>query len=105
MIKLPKANFTARLKLIGCCMANKGYNLGVSLSLGRSCIEDVKLFEYYSILLEILKCYNMDDALTTDEQDEINCLTYEEVMNIFNKFSDYCSQCFPKEFETITYCS
>ena len=97
IVKLPKANFDLRLQHIGCCMADKAESVRIGLTIGIVCKEDVRLFKYYSILLDMLKCYTVDDTLDCDAQDLINCLTTTEVDIIFARFADYCSHCYPLE--------
>ena len=97
VVKLPKDNFELRLQHIGCCLADKAEALRVQLSLGFSCSESTILFQYYSVMYELLKDYTVDDNLTCEEQKLINCLTEKELENIFAHFSDYCTHCYPLE--------
>ena len=97
VVKLPKANFDLRMQHIGCCLADKAEFLRVQLTLGFTCSESTILFEYYSVLYELLKDYTVDDTLTCSGQDLINCLTTDEIDIIFSKFANYCSHCYPLE--------
>lgn len=97
VVKLPKANFELRLQHIGCCLADKAEALRKQLTLGFACSESTILFEYYSVLYELLKDYTVDDAIDCDAQDLINCLTTDELDTIFAKFADYCNHCYPLE--------
>jgi len=95
MIKLPKQNFDVRLQLIGCCLAEKATVIRNKQRFGTACVEEIKLFEYFIILLEVLKCYTVDDTLTTAEQDDINIFDTCVLDDVFEKFAEYCDICFP----------
>lgn len=78
-------------------MANKAEEIRIQNGLGMTCSSDLRKFKYYTILLNMLKCYTVDDSLTEDAQDLINCLTTDEVDIIFAKFMEYCDHCYPLE--------
>ena len=94
-LKLTEANFNKRMQLIGCCLGSQTENLFDSMSIGSACRGDIKKLEFFTILREILLCYTVDDNLTVDAQDLINCLSQSEILLIFERLSEYCDQCYP----------
>ena len=94
MKKLTEQDYTVRLQCMACCIADKAYNVAYDLKLGICCEEDILELKVLVATLDALKCYDMDDTLTIEEQNEIECLTYQEVLNMIALFVDRCDLCF-----------
>lgn len=95
MIKLPENNFNVRLQLISCCLADKAKQISDKQKLGVNCVEELKKLQYFTILLEILRCYTVDDSLTEEDQDAINSFDACTLDKVFENFSKYCKECYP----------
>jgi hypothetical protein len=86
-------NFNLKLQRFSCCLANKGMALLNKQNLGIDCYCEFRKFQYYTILLEVLRCYLVDDDLTTDIQDERNAFCESKLLSKLEEFDNYCGIC------------
>lgn len=93
MTKLTLSQYNTKLSCFACCLANKSLTLLNKLNMGIACTEEFKKFKYYSLLLEIMRCYTIDDSLTIDEQDCENSFDYSYLVSRIEDFEIYCGIC------------
>jgi len=94
MIKLIyEADYNLKLQRYSCCLANKGLTLLNKIELGIACVEELKKFQYYTILLEVLRCYIVDDTLASDTQDCRNAFCECKLISKLEEFDNYCGVC------------
>lgn len=93
MIKLTLEEYNSKLACFACCIADKGISLLNKLQMGIACTEEFKKLKYFTILLEVFRCYTIDDALTIDEQDCENAFDYSYLVSRIEDFENYCGIC------------
>ena len=92
-MKLTLEEYNSKLACFACCLSNKSLELLNKLQMGIACEEHFNKFKYFTILLEILRCYTIDDSLTIDEQDCENCFDYSYLVSRIEDFNTYCGIC------------
>ena len=93
MPKLTLIEYNSKLACMSCCIADKGLTLLNKLKMGIACEKEFNTLKYYTILLEVIKCYNLDDTLTIDEQDCTNDFDYSFLVSRLEDFNIYCGIC------------
>ena len=92
-MKLTLAEYNTKLACLSCCLADKACTLLNKLNMGIACEDEFTELKFYSILLEVLRCYTIDDSLTEEEQDLLNPFSYELLEVNLERFTDYCGIC------------
>ena len=92
-MKLLLADYNVKLQRFACCLAEKALTLLNKMEMGISCVKELKELQYYTILLEVLRCYTVDDNLTVEEQDLVNAFTTCQLASKLEEFENYCGIC------------
>ncbi len=87
------SDYNLKLQRYSCCLASKGMTLLNKLELGIICVKELKKYQYYTILLEVLRCYTIDDSLSSDIQDESNPFSECQLYKKLEEFDKYCGLC------------
>lgn len=93
MAKLTLSEYNSKLACMSCCIADKGITLLNKLKMGIACNAEFEKLKYFTILLEVLRCYTIDDSLTIDEQDCENVFDYSHLLSRIEDFEIYCGIC------------
>lgn len=93
MTKLTLSEYNSKLACFSCCTADKGLTLLNKLKMGIACKGEFDKLKYFTILLEVLRCYTIDDTLTIDEQDCKNAFDYSHLVSRIEDFEIYCGIC------------
>jgi len=88
-----KSDYNLKLQRYSCCLANKGLALINKQNLGIDCYCELRKFQYYTILLEVLRCYKVDDSLSSELQDERNPFKECKLLSKLEEFDNYCGIC------------
>lgn len=92
-MKLTLLEFNTKLACLSCCLSDKAITLLNKQKMGIGCADEFLWLKYYTILLEILKCYTVDDTLTVEEQDEVNLFNECTLKEKLEQIENFCGLC------------
>lgn len=92
MINLSQNDLTARVQLLQCCIGELASVLLSKIKIGSKDI-NCKLQELQVLqeMLDAVKCYKVLSSTVTEVD---NCLTEQQVQDIFDYMSKKCNECF-----------
>jgi hypothetical protein len=104
-VKLTLQDYTVRLQLISCCLADKAAAIAYKVKLGMFCEDAIEEFKLLMITLDTLKCYTMDDSLTIEAQDLVESIPYAKILTMLDFFIGECDLCLHPAGTTYTLCN